>query len=194
VARKVELARQHALLDEVASGGQDRLVLLAGEPGIGKTRLAPEVMQVALASDFLVATGRCDEPQVVVAHYPFLEVLSHAYAVARGGAASAARSGCRVPVAAAGSGTAGSGTAGSGTAGSGTAGSGRGAQQRLFWHVTGFIQALAAERPVALLLDDLHWADGASPDLMQYLAQHTRDAPTCFWAPIATSRSTGSIP
>jgi tetratricopeptide (TPR) repeat protein len=47
-------------------------------------------------------------------------------------------------------------------------------QQRLFWQVTGFVQALAAARPLTLLLDDLHWADGASLDLLAHLARHTR--------------------
>ena len=47
-------------------------------------------------------------------------------------------------------------------------------QQRLFWSVTRFFQALALGQPVALLLDDLHWADDASLSLLQHLAQHTR--------------------
>ena len=40
--------------------------------------------------------------------------------------------------------------------------------------VTGFVLACAAARPLAILLDDLHWADGASLDLMRHLAHHTR--------------------
>jgi hypothetical protein len=42
-------------------------------------------------------------------------------------------------------------------------GHGSDAQQRLFWQVSSFLHALAAERPIALLLDDLHWADGGQP-------------------------------
>jgi hypothetical protein len=51
-----------------------------GEPGTGKTRLAQEVMQAALDRRFLVATGRCYEPQAAVGYYPFLEALTHVYA------------------------------------------------------------------------------------------------------------------
>src|SRR3712207_7656955 len=47
-------------------------------------------------------------------------------------------------------------------------------QQRLFWAVTGFLQAISETAPVALLLDDLHWADDASLELLQHLARHTR--------------------
>jgi tetratricopeptide (TPR) repeat protein len=46
-------------------------------------------------------------------------------------------------------------------------------QQRLFHQVATFLQALATTWPVALLLDDLHWADSVSLDLLQYLARHT---------------------
>ena len=47
-------------------------------------------------------------------------------------------------------------------------------QQRLFRAVAGFLQAVAAKVPVAILLDDLHCADGASLELLQHLARHTR--------------------
>jgi predicted ATPase len=63
------------------------------------------------------------------------------------------------------------------TAVAGTASGGRDDQQRLFWQVASFVGALAEAQPVALLLDDLHWADGASLDLVQHLPRHTRDAP-----------------
>lgn len=46
-------------------------------------------------------------------------------------------------------------------------------QQRLFWTVTGFIQAVARKVPIALPLDDLHWADAASLELLGHLARHT---------------------
>ncbi len=53
----------------------------------------------------------------------------------------------------------------------------RNAQQRLFWQVTGFLGTLAEQTPLALLLDDLHWADSASLDLLQHLARHARERP-----------------
>jgi tetratricopeptide (TPR) repeat protein len=42
--------------------------------------------------------------------------------------------------------------------------------------VTGFLDAVAAHMPIALLLDDLHWADHASIKLLLHLARHTRSA------------------
>jgi len=168
VAREAEVARLRAMVDAVA-GGAGRFVLLVGEPGIGKTRLAQEVTVAARERGFLVATGRCYEPQEAVAYYPFLEALTAVYAAAPaaqredlprrwpevahllpdqsvGGALSAA------PL------------------------KNRDDQQRLFWQLTGFLTALADARPVAVLLDDLHWADSASLDLLAHLARHSRGA------------------
>jgi predicted ATPase len=65
-------------LDE-ASKGLGRLVLLSGEPGVGKTRLAQEVTLKAQHWGFLVATGRCYEPEQAVPFYPFLEALGAVY-------------------------------------------------------------------------------------------------------------------
>ena len=47
----------------------------------------------------------------------------------------------------------------------------------MFWAVSGFLGAVAEETPVAVLLDDLHWADGASLKLLLHLARHTRRNP-----------------
>src|SRR6185312_1246788 len=44
---------------------------------------------------------------------------------------------------------------------------------RLFRAAAGFLQELAQQRLVAVLLDDLHWADGSSLALLAYLARHT---------------------
>jgi len=177
VAREAELARLLAVL-EVVAGGEGRLVLLAGEPGIGKTRLAQEVTLAARNRGFLVATGRCYEPQEAVAYYPFLEALSMVFAAAPAPIraqvpqrwAEVARLLPDQPVGVRPMG----GSAGGSPAGGSPAGGSRDDQQRLFWQVTGFLQVLAAGQPVALLLDDLHWADGASLDLLQHLARHAR--------------------
>lgn len=175
VARDAELLQ---VLNAVAAvqGGSGRMVLLAGEPGIGKTRLAQEVSHALRGLGFIVGSGRCYEPEQTVAYFPFLEALATAYASAPPDLRAAAvrrwpdvvrllpdqRQESPAPVTAA-------------SAAATTVGQDE--QQRLFWSVTGFVQALAERRPVAFLLDDLHWADAASLALLQHLARHTRAAP-----------------
>jgi len=168
VARDQESAALLAALDTVQDG-TGRLMLLAGEPGVGKTRLAQEVTLAARERGFLVATGRCYAPQESVPYYPFLEALSYAYTAAplplraelpqRWSEVARLLPDQNIHIAG---------------AGAVQTGGGYDDQQRLFWHVTGFLQAAAEERPLALLLDDLHWADQASIALLQHLARHTR--------------------
>jgi transcriptional regulator with XRE-family HTH domain/tetratricopeptide (TPR) repeat protein len=157
---------------EAVANGQGRFLLLVGEPGVGKTRLAQEITLLARAQGFRVLTGRCYEPQQSVAYYPFLEAL----AMAAAGADAAVQeklaeswpevarllperlASAQAPIAP-------------------VQLDDRNAQQRLFWQVSDFVQALAEPAPLALLLDDLHWADTGSLDLLQHLAHHTRERP-----------------
>jgi class 3 adenylate cyclase/tetratricopeptide (TPR) repeat protein/DNA-binding XRE family transcriptional regulator len=171
VARHSEMSKLLSALQGV-QGGVGRLVVLVGEPGVGKTRLAQEVGLVARERGFGIITGRCYAPQETVPYYPFLEALSRAYAAAPVSVRAALPAQWpqvarllperQIEVGAAQEGPA-----------SGSAED----QQRLFWQVSGFLQALAAERPLALLLDDLHWMDGASLGLLLHLARHTRESP-----------------
>ena len=78
IAREQELGRVLDAL-EAAEGGLERLVLLTGEPGIGKTRLAQEVSVHAREGGFVVASGRCYEAQSGVPFYPFMEALGTLY-------------------------------------------------------------------------------------------------------------------
>jgi transcriptional regulator with XRE-family HTH domain/tetratricopeptide (TPR) repeat protein len=62
-----------------ALAGSQRAVLVAGEPGIGKTRLASEAALTARDRGMLVLAGRCD-PDVAAAYGPFTEALRQAVA------------------------------------------------------------------------------------------------------------------
>jgi predicted ATPase/transcriptional regulator with XRE-family HTH domain len=151
---------------ESAIEGSGRLLVVAGEPGVGKTRLSQEAMLACRDRGFVVATGRCYEPHRSVPYYPFLEALSTLY----GAAPEPVRAqiparrphlmrllpdqpGNEVPA---------------------TGTSPQEEQQRLFWAVSGFVHAISESVPVALLLDDLHWADDASLELLQHLTRRTR--------------------
>ena len=59
-----------------AEGGELRLALLSGEPGVGKTRLAGEIARIVHAEGATVLAGRCDE-DLGVPYQPFVEALHH---------------------------------------------------------------------------------------------------------------------
>ena len=101
VGRRSAATRLRRELEAAQRGGR-RLVLLAGEPGIGKTRLATELATQAHADGAVVLYGRCDEG-ALIPFQPFVEALG---ALGRAGvrcrvAAPARRGSCRPqPVAA----------------------------------------------------------------------------------------------
>ena len=58
-----------------ARDGRGRLALCAGEPGIGKTRLAQELAAHAAAQGVAVVWGRCAEVEAAPAYWPWRQVL-----------------------------------------------------------------------------------------------------------------------
>jgi hypothetical protein len=75
VGRAAPLQRVRALWEEAAHN-QGGVVALAGEPGIGKTRLAARVAARAYAEGDVVLYGRADE-ESVSPYQPFVEALRH---------------------------------------------------------------------------------------------------------------------
>ena len=75
VGRDDAMERLGALWKE-ASAGERRAALVAGEPGIGKTRLASELAAQLHGERALVLAGRCDE-DLGVPYQPFVEALRH---------------------------------------------------------------------------------------------------------------------
>ena len=159
VGRETELRRLLAALDTVADG-QGRLLLLTGEPGVGKTRLAQEVMRQAGERGFRVLAGRCYEQYTSLPFFPFVEALTTGMASAspilhQETPRRFAYLGRLLPD----------------LLESPPVREGEDVRLRIWYAVGGFLAALAAEAPVALLLDDLHWADSASLELLLHLAR-----------------------
>ncbi len=74
VGRELELA---ALRDALASAlnGRGRIVLVTGEPGIGKTRTSEEILAEARNRGAEVLWGRCQEWEGAPAYWPWLQIL-----------------------------------------------------------------------------------------------------------------------
>ena len=75
VGRDAEVERLQQLWKE-ATSGERRVVFVAGEPGVGKTRLAAELATRVHEEGGLVLAGRCDE-DLGVPFQPFVEALRH---------------------------------------------------------------------------------------------------------------------
>jgi hypothetical protein len=171
VGREAELAALTADLD-AALAGRGGVVLVAGEPGIGKTRLAQELAARATARGALVLWGRCWEGEGAPAFWPWVQVVrgciqaSDPTALRQDPGAGAADIAQLVPAV-------------------------RdclpdlpappptepeAARFRLFDSLAGFLRVAAARRPLLLVLDDLHWADAPSLALLRFLGRELEDA------------------
>ena len=74
VGRESERAEAHRLLDQ-AVAGQGSLLLVGGEPGVGKTRLAEEVLAEARQQGCLALIGRCYEMEGTPPFIPWVEIV-----------------------------------------------------------------------------------------------------------------------
>jgi DNA-binding SARP family transcriptional activator len=163
VGRLDELARLRAALAGVTSERKSRVVNVLGDAGIGKTRLAAELLSSA---DATVLVGRCVPYGEGATYLPLSEAFRQAVprrvvasvATLLAGDENADVVALRIAEL-------------TGDA-AGTASSGE-----LFWAVRRFLEALASQRPVLLLLEDVHWAEPTLLDLVEYLAAWVSDAP-----------------
>ncbi|MEU0729619.1 AAA family ATPase [Streptomyces sp. NPDC006140] len=152
VGRDAELERLSGVL-EGARRGEARAVLLAGDAGVGKTRVLDEVGKRAAAAGMTVVAGHCvDLGDVGLPYLPFTEILGVLAADERFSAALAAH-----PVV--------ERLLGAGT----DAVRDVDARLRLFEGIAGLLADVAEAAPLLLVLEDLHWADQSSRDLLRFL-------------------------
>ncbi|MGO9083196.1 MAG: helix-turn-helix transcriptional regulator [Streptosporangiaceae bacterium] len=161
VGRAAELGRLTGMLDQAATAAPV-VALISGDAGVGKTRLAAELAQDAAARGFTVLSGRCAELGDSVPYLPLADAIRGAVsgpgADARLLEAVAAR-----PVLARLLPDGGAAPAGSEP--------GEIARQQLFGAVLGLLAELAGRAPVLLVMEDLHWADRSTRDLLTFLSR-----------------------
>jgi class 3 adenylate cyclase len=169
VGRETELAALTSAYDQ-ATSGQARVVMVVGEPGIGKTRLLEEAATYASLRGAAVCWGHCYEGELGVAYAPFVEAF-RTYVRARSDEELRSELSVGAPEVA---------TLVSelrlrfGDLPPSPPLEGDGERMRLFEGVTTFLHNATAAQPMVLLLEDLHWSDKASLLLLQYLARNLR--------------------
>ena len=165
VGRSIELDRVRAALERAAAAAGNTL-LLAGEEGIGKSRLAAEALALARQRGFLTLNGTAYALHTDLAYAPMLEAIGPFLAgLAAGRLGRLVRGlpdlgqlfsnlplGTPAPL-----------------------GDPALERTRFFEAVARLVERIAAERPLVILIDDLHWADHASLDLVHYVARGLAD-------------------
>jgi class 3 adenylate cyclase len=173
VGREPEVERLRQAL-EGAFDGQGRLMMLVGEPGIGKTRTAQELSTYARVRGARVLVGRSYEGEGAPAYWPWLQ-MARAYIH---------DADPETLVSDMGSGASDIGQVmsdlqdlipGLSTSASQSLEPEQ-ARFRFFDSITTFLKNAAMREPLVLFLDDLHWADGPSLRLLQFVARELSDS------------------
>ena len=172
VGRKRELGELKTALDEALSG-HGRLIMLVGEPGIGKTCTAQELVNIAESQGARVFWGRCYDGEGAPPYWPWVQPLR---GYIRQGDPNQLRH-----------------ELGAGAAEIAEVVSDirqklpdlesppqlepEQARFRLYDSITTFLRNIAQAQPLILVLEDLHWADRSSLLLLEFLVQSIQSAP-----------------
>jgi len=156
---------------ERAQQARGHLVLLSGEPGVGKTRLAQELISHAQESGATVLHGGCYEYEATTPYLPMVEAFREwaqwrnadqlraalgatAAEIAKLAPEIEAKLGPLAPNAPLSPGE---------------------ERLRLFDNAARFLRSLAATRGLLLFVDDLHWADQGTLSLLHYVLRYLRN-------------------
>ena len=185
VGRDPELAVLDGLLAQTCAGAA-RAVFVAGEPGIGKTHVLSELVRRAEARGCLVLEGSAAEYEQELPFGVVIDALD-AYVASLGRAAVdrlaadgleelaevfPSRHGLR---------------------GGGERPSTAAERFRSYYAVRELLERLAAKQPLMLFLDDLHWSDGASIELVAYLLRRPPEAPLLLAGSFRTGQAAPAL-
>lgn len=163
--------QERDLLDvtlRAARAGTGHLVLISGEPGVGKTRLAEEAAALAWAEGTRCGWGRTSEEEGSPPYWPFRQImrmLDSSGPVLFGPTAGAARAETAAQ-----------------------------ARFRLFETVTDAFRSAAEPAGLLLVLDDIQWADPASLQLLAHLARGVSDSRVAVVATYRDTETAGQEP
>jgi class 3 adenylate cyclase/tetratricopeptide (TPR) repeat protein len=168
VGRRSELADLCAAFDRSVDDRACEQVIVLGEPGIGKSRLVRELLN-SVTERGRVLVGRCLSYGEGITYWPLAEIVEQiAGADVRNGLARTMSGEADGELVA----SAISGAIGGSEDASST--------EDTHWAVRRLLETLARERPVVVIVDDLHWAEPTMLDLVEYVTAFAQGVPILF--------------
>jgi tetratricopeptide (TPR) repeat protein len=149
VGRENELLRLRAVFDQAVRDHSCQLFTVLGSAGVGKSRLAAEFLA---GLETQVVRGRCLSYGEGITYWPVVEILEQLSSLPAGDAARPLRSlrgGREEP----------------------------GSAEDIAWAFRKLLEQEAQDQPLVCLLDDLHWAEETLLDLVEHVADLSRDSP-----------------
>ena len=171
IGRDPEVARIGSILDSVAEG-KGHLLLVAGEPASGKTRLLQELTVHAGDRGFAILTGTCTPDDLNRLYHPILEAFAPNRSVSLAGDVEAEKEWKAICDLAAGTGT----------------------DVQVATALASSLTRTAQSVPVALVLDDLQWADPQTLSVLLALARSTGASRTLLAGAFSDTELTESNP
>jgi class 3 adenylate cyclase/tetratricopeptide (TPR) repeat protein len=171
VGRSKEFELLERAFDRATSERTSHLFTLLGPAGVGKSRLVLEFLSTR-APNVTFLRGRCLSYGEGVTYFPLAEVVEEAAGISRDDDLATARSKVTALLADAEDADRIVSLVGGLLAWGGESGS----NEEAFWGVRKLLEHLAAARPLIVVFDDIHWAEPTFLDLVEYLADWTRDA------------------
>jgi predicted ATPase/DNA-binding winged helix-turn-helix (wHTH) protein len=179
VGREALMERLLATLDAVLEGNL-RGRLLVGQPGIGKTRVCTELASIARKRGLRVWTGRCPPIDQPIAFWPWQQVVRHGASARELQAVRSLSAPQRDAMSALMPDLLGSHDptqSAPPTQAAASAPLSSQAQLALRDAVCAWLRASTAQGPLMIVLDDLHWADAPSLELLEHVLAELGDVP-----------------
>jgi class 3 adenylate cyclase/tetratricopeptide (TPR) repeat protein len=172
VGRERELARLEQAYRQAVADRSCQLFTVLGTAGVGKSRLVAEFL-VSLRQEATVVKGRCLPYGEGITYWPVREIVHQAASVDEGETAEAAVAKLSdlllgEPDAAI--------LASRIASAIGLSTDAR-PQEEIFWATRRLLEHLARDRPLVVLVEDIHWAESVLLDLLEHVADLARDAP-----------------
>jgi class 3 adenylate cyclase len=183
VGRSRELSMVDSIWERAAAELRPHLVTIVGPTGIGKSRMASEILSRVEATGARAVKGRC-LPYGQTGYRAFSEQVRQVTGIFETDAASDAWDKLRTRIDELTSAEEAEETTRLLGALIGLGSGEEGAEEpvQLYFAARRFAEQVALEQPTVFVFEDIHWADSAQLDLLEYLASHVRDAPAVFLA------------
>jgi len=189
LSRRLELAFLESVFEAAVADHSCHQITITGSPGVGKTRLAQEFVELARRKANLLF-GRCLPYGEGITYWPVIEVLRGALGIADDSLPETIRAAIATLL----EGNDASTRIERGIASMFGFSDEAVTAEELQWAVRKLLEAFGRDRPLVVVFEDVHWGEGTFLDLVEHIARWSREVPIlmlCIGRPELLERRSG---